>query len=114
MGKGKSKDSGNDARTDWKEPAELNAFCDLCVVQVLEGKRSGGFLKKAGVDTVIKQLGEMGKLVTHTQFKNKWDHERIIKSVLSVRLGWVLILELGSLMPVMSDGLERLWLVHFT
>jgi len=43
MGKGKSKDSSNDARTDWKELAKLNAFCDLCVVQVLEGKRSGGF-----------------------------------------------------------------------
>ena len=25
---------------------------------------------------MIKQLGEMGKLVTHTQFKNKWDHLR--------------------------------------
>ena len=26
------------------------------------------------VDAVIKQLGEMGKVVTHMQFKNKWDH----------------------------------------
>ena len=76
MGKGKSKDSGNDARTDWKEPAELKAFCDLCAVQVLEGKRSGGFLKKEGVDTVIKQLGEMGKVVTYLEFKNKWNYLR--------------------------------------
>ena len=25
---------------------------------------------------MIKQLGEMGKVVTHMQFKNKWDHLR--------------------------------------
>ena len=25
---------------------------------------------------MIEQLGEMGKVVTHTQFKNKWDHLR--------------------------------------
>ena len=25
---------------------------------------------------MIKHLGEMGKVVTHTQFKNKWDHLR--------------------------------------
>ncbi|KAL0000610.1 hypothetical protein SO802_014391 [Lithocarpus litseifolius] len=43
---------------------------------VLEGKRIGGFLKKEGVDAMIKELGEMGKVVTHTQFKNKWDHLR--------------------------------------
>ena len=76
MGKGKSKDGGNDARTGWKEPKELKAFSDLCAIQVLEGKRCGGFLKKEGVDAVIKQLGEMGKVVTHMQFKNKWDHFR--------------------------------------
>ena len=23
---------------------------------------------------MIEQLGEMGKVVTHTQYKNKWDH----------------------------------------
>ena len=31
-------------------------------------------MKKEGVDAVIEQLGEMGKVVTHTQYKNKWDH----------------------------------------
>ncbi|KAL0014452.1 hypothetical protein SO802_001521 [Lithocarpus litseifolius] len=76
MVKGKSKDGGNDGRTDWKEPAKLKAFCDFCAVQVLKGRRSGGFLKKEGVDAVIKELGELGKVVTHTQFKNKWDHLR--------------------------------------
>ena len=40
MGKGKSKDSGNEVRTGWKEPAKLKAFCDLCVAQVLDGKRN--------------------------------------------------------------------------
>nr|POF14699.1 hypothetical protein CFP56_34183 [Quercus suber] len=37
---------------------------------------SGGFLRKEGVDAVINQLDEMGKVVTHMQFKNKWDHLR--------------------------------------
>ena len=32
--------------------------------------------EKEGVEAVIKQLGEMGKVVTHMQFKNKWDHLR--------------------------------------
>ena len=41
---------------------------------VLEGKRSGGFLRKEGVDAVIKQLSEMGKVVSQLQFKNKWDY----------------------------------------
>ena len=82
MGKGKSKDGGNDARTEWKEPVELKAFCDLCAVQVLEGKRSGGFLKMEGVDVVIKQLDEMGKIVTYMQFKNKWDtSEKTVEGV---------------------------------
>jgi len=75
MGKGKSKDGGNDARTGWKEPAELKAFCDLCAAQILDSK-SGGFLKREGVDAVIKQLGKMGKVMTHMQFRNKWDHLR--------------------------------------
>ena len=65
MGKGKSKDGGNDVRTEWKELVELKAFCDFCAVQVLKGKKSGGFLKMEGVDAVIKQLDEMGKVVTH-------------------------------------------------
>ena len=54
MVKGKSKDGGNDLRVDWKEPKELQAFCEFCAVQVLEGKRVGGFLTKTGLDTVIK------------------------------------------------------------
>ena len=29
-------------------------------------------------------------------------------------LGWVMMLELGCLRPVMNGGLERLRLVHFT
>ena len=66
MGKGKSKDGGNEVRTGWKELTELKAFCDLCVAQVLDGKRNGGFLRREGVDAVIEQLGEMGKVVTHT------------------------------------------------
>ena len=76
MGKGKLKDGGNEVRTGWKELTELKAFCDLCAAQVLDGKRNGGFLRREGVDAVIEQLGEMGKVVTHTQFKNKWDHLR--------------------------------------
>ena len=55
---------------------ELKAFCDLCAALVLEGKRNSGFLRKEGVDTVIKQLGEMGKVVTYLEFKNKWNYLR--------------------------------------
>ena len=76
MVKGKSKDTGNEVRTRRKEPKELKAFCDLCATQVLNGKRSEGYLRKEGVEAMIKQLGEMGKVVTHMQFKNKWDHLR--------------------------------------
>ncbi|KAL0012279.1 hypothetical protein SO802_007387 [Lithocarpus litseifolius] len=76
MSKGKSTTDGNDVRTGWKEPKELKAYCDLSAAQVLDGKRNGGFLRKEGVDAVIKQLVEMGKVVTHSQFKNKWDHLR--------------------------------------
>nr|XP_023915984.1 uncharacterized protein LOC112027564 [Quercus suber] len=43
---------------------------------VLDGKRVGGFLTKTGVDVVIKQLGDIGKVVSHPQVKNKWDHLR--------------------------------------
>ena len=71
MGKGKSKDGGNEVRIGWKELTELKAFCDLCAIQVLEGKRCGRYLKNEGVDAVIKQFGEMGKVVTHMQVKNK-------------------------------------------
>ena len=73
MVKGKSKDTSNDVRIEWKDPTELKAFCDLCAAQVLEGKRNEGFLRKKGVDAVIKQLSEIGKVVSHLQFKNKWD-----------------------------------------
>ena len=76
MGKGKSKDVGNEVRTGWKDPTELKVFCDICDAQALDDKRSWGYLRKEGVDVVIKQLGEMGKVVTHMQFKNKWDHLR--------------------------------------
>ena len=76
MGKGKSKDVGNEVRTGWKDPKELKAYCDLYAAQVLDSKRHAGFLRKEGVDAVIKQLGEMRKVVTHMQFKNKWDHLR--------------------------------------
>ena len=65
MGKGKSKDAGNEVRIGWKDPTELKAFCDLCAAQVLDGKRRGGYLRKEGVEAMIKQLGEMGKVVTH-------------------------------------------------
>jgi len=76
MGKGKSKADGNEVRIGWKGPKELKAYCDLSAAQVLDGKRHAGFLRKEGIDAVIEQLGEMGKVVTHTQFKNKWDHLR--------------------------------------
>ena len=76
MGKGKSKDAGNEVRIGWKDPTELKAFCDLCAAQVLDGKRSEWYFRKEGVEAMIKQLGEMGKVVTHMQFKNKWDHLR--------------------------------------
>ena len=33
-------------------------------------------MRNEGVDAVIKQLSEMGKVVSHLQFKNKWDHLR--------------------------------------
>ena len=76
MVKGKSKHGGNDPRADWKEPKELQAFCEFCAIQVLDDKRVGGFLTKTGVDAVIKQLGDMRKVVTHLHVKNKWDHLR--------------------------------------
>ena len=66
MGKGKLKVDGNEVRTRWKDPKELKAYYDLSAAQVLDGKRHAGFLRKEGVDAVIEQLGEMGKVVTHT------------------------------------------------
>ena len=75
MVKEKLKDGGsNDPRADQKDPKELQAFCQFCVAQVLASQRKGGFLIKIGVDNVIEQLGDMGKVVTHLQIKNKWDH----------------------------------------
>ncbi|KAL0010398.1 hypothetical protein SO802_005506 [Lithocarpus litseifolius] len=76
MSKENPKADVNEVRTGWKEPKELRAFCDFCAVQVLDGKRNGGFLREEGVDAVIEKLGEMGKVVTHSQFKNKWDNLR--------------------------------------
>ena len=58
-------------RTRWKDPTKLKAFCDLCAAQVLDGKRNGGYLRREGIDAVIKQLGDLEKVVTHTQFKSK-------------------------------------------
>ena len=67
----------NDERVDWKDPKELEAFCRFYVVQVMEGQRKAtGFLSKIGFNEVIWQLGEMGKVVTWLQIKNKWDHLR--------------------------------------
>ena len=66
MVKEKLKDGGsNDPRVDWKNHKELQAFCEFYAVQVIDGKRKGGFLTKTGVDAVIEQLGAMGKVVTH-------------------------------------------------
>ena len=76
IGKRKLKEAGNEVRTGWKDLTELKAFYDLCAALVLDGKRSGGYLRKEGVDAVIKQLGEMGKVVTRMQIKNKLDHLR--------------------------------------
>ncbi|XP_030930994.1 uncharacterized protein LOC115956858 [Quercus lobata] len=76
MVKAKSKDGDNDPRADWKDPKELQAFCEFCAIQVLEGKRAGGLLTKTGVDKVFEQLGDMRKVVTYLQVKNKWDHLR--------------------------------------
>ncbi|KAK4597441.1 hypothetical protein RGQ29_015114 [Quercus rubra] len=60
MVKEKSKDGGsNDLKADWKDPKELQAFCEFCAVQVID---------------MIEQLGTMGKAVPHLQIKNKWDH----------------------------------------
>ena len=54
MVKKKLKDASNDVRTGWKELMKLKVFCDLCTAQVLEGKRNEWFLRKEGVDAVIK------------------------------------------------------------
>lgn len=68
---------GKDERADWKDPKELEAFCRFCAAQVLDGQRKAtGFLSKIGVNEVIRQLGEMGKVVTWVQLKNKWDNLR--------------------------------------
>ena len=54
MGKGKSKDSSNEVRIGWKEPAKLKDFCDSCVAQVLDGKRNVGFLRREGVNAMTE------------------------------------------------------------
>nr|POF21866.1 l10-interacting myb domain-containing protein [Quercus suber] len=74
----KSMDSGSKGeRADWKDPKELEAFCRFCAVQVMNGQRKATeFLSKIGVNEVIRQLGEMGKVVTWVQIKNKWDNLR--------------------------------------
>nr|XP_023876032.1 uncharacterized protein LOC111988463 isoform X2 [Quercus suber] len=74
MSKGKSKADGNEERIGWKDPREVKAFCDFSATQVLDGKKHQRFLRKEGVDAVIEQLAEMGKVVAHAQYKNKWDH----------------------------------------
>ena len=67
----------NDERVVWKDPKELEAFCRFYVVQVMKGQRKATrFLSKVGVNEVIRQLGEMGKVVTWPQIKNNWDHLR--------------------------------------
>ena len=67
----------NDERVDWKDPKELEVFCRFCAVQVMEGQRTAtGFLTKIGANEEIRQLSEMGKVVTWLQIKNKWDHLR--------------------------------------
>ena len=74
----KSMEGGsNDERADWKDPKELEAFCRFCAVQVMAGQRKPtGFLSKIGQSEVIRQLGEIEKVVTWLQIKNKWDHLR--------------------------------------
>ena len=66
MVKEKLKDGGsNDPRADWKEHKELQAFCEFCAVQVIDGKRKGGFFTKTRVDAVIEQLDAIGKVATY-------------------------------------------------
>ncbi|XP_030937494.1 L10-interacting MYB domain-containing protein-like isoform X2 [Quercus lobata] len=74
----KSMEGGsNDERADWKDPQELEAFCRFCAIQVMAGQRKPtGFLSKIGISEVIRQLGEIEKVVTWLQIKNKWDHLR--------------------------------------
>ena len=41
----------------------------------MEGQRKAtGFLTKIRANEVIRQLSEIGKVVTLLQIKNKWDH----------------------------------------
>ena len=69
----KSVEGGSNAeRADWKDRKEIEAFCRFCVVQVMEGQRQATrFLTKIGANEVIRQLGEMGKVVTWLQIKKK-------------------------------------------
>ena len=55
MIKEKLKDGGsNDPRVDQKDSKELQAFCEFYAVQVIDGKRKGGFFTKNGVDAMIE------------------------------------------------------------
>ena len=72
MVKRKLKDAKRkDDQTNWKDPIELKALCDLCASQVLAGNRRGGYLRKEGYDGVIKQLRLINKVVSQVQIKNK-------------------------------------------
>ena len=47
----------HDERADLKDPKELEAFCRLCAVQVMEGQRKAtGFLSKIGVNEVTSLM----------------------------------------------------------
>ena len=52
----KSVEGGSNAeRADWKDCNELEAFCQFCVVQVMEGQRQATrFLTKIGANEVIQ------------------------------------------------------------
>ena len=41
-------------RTEWKDPIEVQAFCELCAAQVLQGNMKGSYLRLKAYEEVRK------------------------------------------------------------
>jgi len=52
----------------------VRVFCDICMGEVNNNNRDGGFLSKKGYANLESKFFEkLGEKLTRIQFKNKWD-----------------------------------------
>ena len=60
-----------ESHVDWKDPIEMQVFCELCAALVLHGNRKGLYLRPEGCEEFRKGLMPFKGVITNLQLNNK-------------------------------------------